>query len=229
MRSRARNVWLSLAAALSIGAAPVLRGQSGAAEPSAPGATLSPALRAAVDRLADSARAAGVPVEPLYLKAAEGVLKGADDGRVAVVVGRMLGELREARRGLGGDATSAELIAGASVVHAGLDATTLRRIRAARGNAHAENALVMPLVVLADLVARKVTPAIATESVIALATRGAPDAELASLRSVVESEIRRGQPPDVAARARTAVILRAMPADDRLERRGSPRDAGVRP
>ena len=74
----------------------------------------------------------------------------------------------------------------------------------------------MPLVVLADLVARRVTPAIATESVIALAARGAPDAEFAGLRSVVESEIRRGQSPDAAARARTAVILRAMPGDDRM-------------
>jgi hypothetical protein len=214
---------------LSIGAAPVLRGQAHAAEAPASGSTLSPALRVAVDRLADSARAVGVPVEPLYLKAAEGVLKGADDDRVVVVVGRLLGELREARRGLGGDATSAELIAGASVVHAGLDAGTLRRVRAARSDAHAQNALVMPLVVLADLVARRVTPAIATASVIALTERGAPDAEFASLRSVVESEIRRGQPPDAAARARVTAILRAMPGNQPAAPRGTPLDPTARP
>jgi hypothetical protein len=168
-----------------------------------------------------------VPAEPLYLKAAEGVLKGADDDRVATVVARMLAELREARRGLGERATSAELIAGASVVHAGLDVATLRRVRAARSNVPGENALVMPLVVLADLVARRVTPAIATESVIALAARGAPDAEFAGLRTIVESEIRRGQSPDAAARARTAVILRAMPGDGRVD--GLPRDPAGRP
>jgi hypothetical protein len=197
-------------ATLSLGAVSPLRAQSRAEDP-ATGSTLSPGLRAAIDRLADSARAVGVPAEPLYLKAAEGVLKGAADDRVAVVVGRMLTELREARRGLGDDATSAELIAGASVVHAGLDATALRRVRAARAGTRADNALVMPLVVLADLVARRVTPETATASVIALAERGAPDAEFDDLRSVVEREIRRGQPPDAAARARTAVILQAMP------------------
>jgi hypothetical protein len=201
---------LALWATLSLGAGLLLHAQS-RAEASATGSTLSPGLRAAVDRLADSARAFGVPTEPLYLKAAEGVLKGADDDRVAVVVGRMLTELREARQGLGGDATSAELIAGASVVHAGLDAAALRRVRAARAGARTDNALVMPLVVLADLVARRVTPETATASVIALAERGAPDAEFDDLRSVVEREIRRGQPPDAATRARTAVILQAMP------------------
>jgi hypothetical protein len=201
---------LALWATLSLGAGLLLHAQS-RAESSATGSTLSPGLRAAVDRLADSARAFGVPTEPLYLKAAEGVLKGADDDRVAVVVGRMLTELREARQGLGGDATSAELIAGASVVHAGLDAAALRRVRAARAGARTDNALVMPLVVLADLVARRVTPETATASVIALAERGAPDAEFDDLRSVVEREIRRGQPPDAATRARTAVILQAMP------------------
>jgi hypothetical protein len=201
---------LALWATLSLGAVLLLHAQS-RAEASATGSTLSPGLRVAVDRLADSARAFGVPTDPLYLKAAEGVLKGADDDRVAVVVGRMLTELREARQGLGGDATSAELIAGASVVHAGLDAAALRRVRAARAGARTDNALVMPLVVLADLVARRVTPETATASVIALAERGAPDAEFDDLRSVVEREIRRGQPPDAAARARTAVILQAMP------------------
>jgi hypothetical protein len=112
-------------------------------------------------------------------------------------------------------------------VHAGLDVATLRRVRAARSNVPGENALVMPLVVLADLVARRVTPAIATESVIALAARGAPDAEFAGLRTIVESEIRRGQSPDAAARARTAVILRAMPGDGRVD--GLPRDPAGRP
>ena len=228
MRTRVAVAWV-LWAILSVGAVPVLRGQSHGADAPSSGSTLSPALRAAVDRLADSARASGVPAEPLYLKAAEGVLKGADDDRVAAVVGRLLGELREARRGLGADATSTELVAGASAVHAGLDAGTLRRVRAARPDAHAENALVMPLVVLADLVARRVTPAIATASVIALAERGAPDAEFASLRSVVESEIRRGQPPDVAARARTTAILRAMPGTERAAPRGTPIDATARP
>src|SRR5689334_546292 len=217
------RVWFtcSLYAVLSLVAAPVLRGQTRAAEPSVPATTLSPRLRAAIDRLADSARAIDVPVEPLYLKAAEGALKGADDDRVVVVVGRMLAELGEARHGLGHEATSAELMAGASVVHAGLDAAVLQRIRAARPGGRTENALVMPLVVLADLVARHVTPGVATGSVIALAQRGAADAEFANLRSVVEREIQLGQPPDAATRARTASILGGISGETRPERRAA--------
>jgi hypothetical protein len=200
----------ALSAMLSVCVAANLGAQSQATD-GTPASSLSPALRARIDRLADSARAIGVPAEPLYLKAAEGALKGASDDRVAVVVGRLLAELREARRGLGADATSAELVAGASVVHAGLDAAVLRRVRDARRAARGDNSLVMPLTVLADLVARRVTPEVAMASVTALAERGAPDQEFASLRSVVEREIGRGQPPDAATRARTAVVLRASP------------------
>jgi len=199
----------ALTVMLSVGIAADVRGQSQTTDGTT--ASLSPALRATIDRLADSARAIGVPAEPLYLKAAEGALKGAADDRVAFVVGRLLAELREARRGLGADATSAELVAGASVVHAGLDAAVLRRVREARRGTRADHSLVMPLTVLADLVARRVTPEVAMASVTALAERGAPDQEFASLRSVVEREIGRGQPPDAATRARTAVVLRAGP------------------
>jgi hypothetical protein len=55
---------LALWATLSLGAGLLLHAQS-RAEASATGSTLSPGLRAAVDRLADSARAFGVPTEPL--------------------------------------------------------------------------------------------------------------------------------------------------------------------
>ena len=72
-----RLATFALSATLSLGTVPLLHAQS-RAEASATGSTLSPGLRAAVDRLADSARAIGVPAEPLYLKAAEGVLKGAE-------------------------------------------------------------------------------------------------------------------------------------------------------
>jgi hypothetical protein len=53
----------------------------------------------------------------------------------------------------------------------------------------------MPLVVLADLVARRVTPDVATAAVIALTERGAPDGELAALRAHVERLIGRGNRP----------------------------------
>jgi hypothetical protein len=167
-------------------------------------------LRTAVDRLADSARALNVPAEPLYLKAAEGVLKGAADERVTDVVRRLLSELVESRRALGADASSGEVVAGATVIHARVDPALLRRLRDAQLEARpgSGGSLVMSLVVLADLVARRVSPDVAIASITALAQRGTPDQQLTILRSSIEREIAGGQAPDVATRARTAVILR---------------------
>jgi hypothetical protein len=143
----------------------------------------------------------GVPAEPLYLKAAEGVLKRAPDARVAAAVGRLLGELAEARRALGPGAADDELVAAASVLHAGLEPAALRRLRASRAPGADGGSLLMPLVVLADLVARHVSPELATSSVATLVERGAPDEELATLRSRVEREVVRGRRPDDAFRS----------------------------
>ena len=62
--------------------------------------TLQPDTRAAVERLADSLRSAGVPWEPLYAKSAEGVLKGADDERILRAVRSLARELTGARGAL---------------------------------------------------------------------------------------------------------------------------------
>jgi hypothetical protein len=219
----------SLFVALSIGSPTTMAGQKTTLDVTAPPPSLPPSLRAAIDRLADSARALGLPTEPLYLKAAEGVLKHAPEDRVSAVVSRLLGELTESRRALGADATSAEVMAGASVVHAGVESAVLRRVQAARGKAPTDNSLVMALVVLADLVARHVTPDLATESVTALVERRAPDQEFAGLRSHVEREIGQGRSPDDATRGRTAAILRGLSAAQRGES-GVPASAsGTRP
>src|SRR6185437_5079601 len=81
-------------------------------------AQLPPALDAAVNRIADSVRASGVPRDPLVSKAAEGVLKGADDARILDVVRRFARELATARAALGTCATTPELVAAASALHA---------------------------------------------------------------------------------------------------------------
>src|SRR5262245_7339640 len=70
---------------------------------------LAPSLKAAVDKLADSVRAVGLPTNPLYAKAAEGTLKGADEQRVMVAVRRLARELSDAKAALGDGATGAEL------------------------------------------------------------------------------------------------------------------------
>ena len=49
----------------------------------------------------DSARAAGLPHEPLILKALEGASKGADSARIVTAVRALGGRLQEAARALG--------------------------------------------------------------------------------------------------------------------------------
>lgn len=167
-------------------------------------------LRASMDRLADSARTLGIPSEPLYLKAAEGQLKGADDARVLDAVRRLMGELTTARRMLGASSSTGELVAGANAIHARVDPERLRELREASAVKRSASSLVMPLVVVADLVSRRVTPDVAVASVQSLVVQGAPDQEFASLRTAVERDIAGGQTPDLAMRSRTDVALRML-------------------
>lgn len=178
--------------------------------PAAATAPLPPALDSGVKRIADSVRALGVPREPLVSKAAEGVLKGVDDARILDVVRRFARELADARAALGTCATMPELVAAASVLHAGVAAPLLARVQRAAGNCPTSERLVMPFVVLADMVSRHVTPDVAVASLEPLVERGARDAQFANLRSAVERDIDRGQAPDAAARGRSAAVLRTL-------------------
>lgn len=177
------------------------------------------ALRERVDRIADSAKAQRLPTDPLYAKAAEGVLKGADDARIVQAVTRLSQDLREARAALGPGATDAELVAGASVIHSGMDVPTLRKFFSSRDARPQSESFVMPLVVLSDLLARRVTQDVATASLSNLLERGAKDAELTSLRRDIERDISGGQAPDVAARMRTDAALATLPSSNRGIRR----------
>lgn len=169
-----------------------------------------PAVRWHVDRLADSVRALGLPADPLYAKAAEGILKGATDARIIDAVSRLTRELGDARTALGPAASAAELIAAASVIHAGIDIPTLHDLSAARDSRSPSASLVMPLVVLSDLLARQVTPDVAVTSLSSLLRRGVRDVELTTLRRDVERDISGGQAPDVAARKRTDAVMGSL-------------------
>jgi hypothetical protein len=146
----------------------------------------------------------------LYAKAAEGILKRADDARIVDAVSRLTRELRDARTALGPDATDAELLAAASVIHAGIDVPTLHDLSAMRDSRLQGVSLVMPLVVLSDLLARRVTPDVAVTSLSSLLRHGVRDVELTTLRRDVERDISGGQLPDVAARARTDAVMGSL-------------------
>jgi len=189
---------------------PLALGAQGASSSGAP--QLAPSLKASVDRLADSVRMLGVPTDPLFAKAAEGTLKGADEQRVMIAVRRLARELSDAKAALGDGATGAELEAGASALHAGVSLDLVARLGRASKERSTPGRLVMPLVTLADMVARNVSAQAAVASLETLISRGAVDAQLANLRSEVERDIAAGERPDLAVQRRSASIARGLEA-----------------
>jgi hypothetical protein len=169
----------------------------------------SSSLRERVERIADSAKAQRLPTEPLYSKAAEGVLKGADESRIIQAVASLARDLRDARSALGASASDAELVAAASVIHSGMEVPTLKKFFTKREGRPQGESFVMPLVVLSDLLARHVTQEVAMSSLSNLLEHGARDAELTSFRRDIERDISGGQAPDAAARMRTDAALAA--------------------
>ena len=203
-----RAHWFTLPVVVAVAATPL--GLS--AQSTSPASTpqLVPSLKAAVERLADSVRASGLPTDPLFAKAAEGTLKGADEQRVMIAVRRLARELSEAKAALGDGATGAELEAGASALHAGVAQDLVARLGRSAKERGSPGRLVMPLVTLADLVARNVSAQAAVTSIETLMSRGAGDAQLANLRSDVERDIAAGERPDAAVQRRSASIARGL-------------------
>jgi hypothetical protein len=182
---------------------------------------LDPGTAAEVERLVDTARADGLPTEPLVSKALEGEAKGASSERIVAAVRAQLTALSEARAALGRTSSEAEMVAGAGALLAGVPRDSLARLRQSRPG----KSLVVPLVVLADLVARKVPGEAAATAVLAVARAGAGDTELLRLRERVERDIAGGMMPANAAlmRARKwAPGLRAPVSDRRPPVTGRP-------
>lgn len=194
-------------AMLIVGSAGGARAQSGTPSESP---KLPPAAEAAVNRIADSARTRGLPTDPLFAKVAEGLLKNADPSRIVDAVRGLARELDVARQSLGSGASSAELVAAASLVHVGVTPSQLKHLSEVGSEHGTPNRLVMPFTVLADLVARHVSTDVALSSIETLVERGAPDAQFATLRTAIERDIASGARPDVAAQARSAAVLRTL-------------------
>lgn len=155
---------------------------------------------AAMTRVVDSARAQSLPTEPLIQKALQGSAKRAPSDRVLAAARALLAELAMARSALGRNSTEAELVAGASALHAGIPAATLTHVRELLG----DRSVTVALATLADLVARGVPVAGAVNAVAALAGRNVPDAEFMAFSGQVGRDIAAGAPPAVAARVRAA-------------------------
>lgn len=189
-------------------------------------ARLDTRTAAAVTRIVDSARARSLPTEPLVQKALQGAAKRAPADRVVAAVRELMGELTVARSALGARSTEAELVAGAGALHAGIPAATLTRVRGLRGR----EPVTVALGTLADLVARGVPVDGAVSAIVALASRGAPDADFVTFSNQVGRDIAAGAPPAVAARVRAAGARSgARPATVPGRPGNAPRGSGRRP
>lgn len=196
-------LWGLVTAALLTTAAPARAGDPAAEEARLRGRLDAPTAQAVIERIR-TARAAGLPTQPLVGRAFEGASRGASGTRIQAAVDEELDALRAARGALGAGSEPNELVAGAMALLSGAREDSLTRLRATRPG----QSLVIPLVVLADLIARKVPVDAAATTVIAATRAGARDADLLKLREHVERELEKGAAPAGAAGAGLRLLLR---------------------
>ena len=151
-----------------------------------------------------SARAIGIPSEPLVDRALEGTSKGASGERIVTAVERLFGDLRDAQTALGRGSAPEEITAGASALRAGAAIDDLRGLRRARPG----ESVTVEAAVLADLVAVGVPVDTAVAAVLAL-SGVANDADYIAFRSHVERDVALGASPVAAL----GVRLDAMAAE----------------
>jgi len=161
--------------------------------------------RKALSAIVDSARAQGIPVEPLMEKVYQGLAMGADGTRIVVAVRSLTFEMGNAHRVLGAVATTDELKAAASAVHAGVPAVELGKMKKQSG---LRRSLTLPFTVLADIVSRGVPVAAATNAIKSLVGAGAKDKDISDFQRNVSVDIEKGAQPAAAAetRAKGAVV-----------------------
>ena len=178
-------------------------------------ARLDTAARSLVAVAIDSARAAGLPTEPLVQRALEGATKDAPGTLIVRAVQRLAADLGRARAALGASATSPELEAGAAALRAGAGPAVLAQLRRSR-----RQTITVPLAVLTDLVASGVPVDSAAAAVLALAA-SARDADLIDFRRAVERDIALGAAPTAATAAAAAGVFGANALDVNAGARGA--------
>lgn len=163
------------------------------------GSRLDAPTRAAILAVVDSARAQGIPVQPLMEKMYEGMGKGADGARILAAVRSLAVEMASAHRALGTVASADELKAAASAMHAGVPAVELGKMKKQSG---LRRSLTLPFTVLADIVSRGVPVRTAANAILSLVGAGAKDKEINDFQRNVKGDIDQGASPSAAAETR---------------------------
>jgi hypothetical protein len=168
--------------------------------------------RAALERIIDSARVSGLPVEPLFAKAAEGKLKQATDAQIVAAVRSLASRFRAIRSEMGTTLDVPSMTAAATAIAVGIPLSAIRGMRdAAAGSPTASADFAGALVTATDLVAQRVSPSSAATAVQSLLARRAAPEQFARLRAGVGETIAAGRSPDQAALSATESIVKALP------------------
>lgn len=150
------------------------------------------------------AKSAGLPADALYAKAAEGVLKRADDARILLAVRNLSRTMADARAALPSGSAASTIVAAANALQAGVERDVIVRYAAVARSREVD--LSVAFVTLADLIASNVPRTAASRSVEELLRHGVRDAELASFRAGVIGDIQAGSTPEDALRSRAKMF-----------------------
>lgn len=161
---------------------------------------LQPILQKAADR--------GLPVKTLTAKAAEGVLRGVSGEKIVSAVRALEERLTTANLALA-PASTADVIAGADALQAGVEPELLRSFR----RELRDQSLAVPLSVLAHLVFNKIPQQKASDIVLQLLRRGVSPEQLLALRQGFNEDILKGNQAGMALEARAATVLATLGRD----------------
>ena len=191
-----RNWILLTAITLSLGSAPALA-QENARERAQ---TVLPApVFANLDALATDLAQDGIPSDPIFNKALEGMAKRVPADRIFPAITRYAGQLRQAQSAFEGSSNSSLLVAGADAIQRGVRVEDLRMLPGGRGPGAGQDASPMAVLVLADLVEAGV-PAERALGVLQEAMRmRTQDREMLGISARVRQLMRQGQSPQEAA------------------------------
>ena len=184
--------------------------QAGAQDPRIGNRLDAPSITA-LRALVDSARAQGLPIEPLVEKMNEGMAKGADGPLIVTAVRKLTLEMASAHRALGTVATADELKAAASAMHAGVPAVELGKMKKQSG---LRRSLTLPFTVLADIVSRGVPVEAGVNAIRSLVGAGAKDEDLSKFQRNVSVDIEKGAPPAAAAETRAKAVPATKPDEE---------------
>ncbi|MEO5818102.1 MAG: hypothetical protein ABIT20_22725 [Gemmatimonadaceae bacterium] len=163
------------------------------------GPKLDNPTKVAVLAIIDTARAQGIPVEPLMEKMYEGASKGAEGPKIVAAVRNLALEMSIAHSALGAVASTDEIKAAASAMHAGVPAVELGKMKKQSG---LRRSLTLPFTVLADIVSRGVPVGTAANAIRSLVGAGAKDKDINDFQRNVKEDIQQGAPPAAAAETR---------------------------